>query len=108
MHAEPLLGNPGRCAGEEEESCRGKAVRRRIPMGLFTGPPRGGREATSNNIGAGVAGTTFCGSAGQPPAPLFVRLLLAEPGGAKGPRRLPPGHGLWGAAGRRRLSCGSR
>lgn len=73
-------------------------------MGLFPGPPRGGREATSNNIGAGVAGTTFCGSAGPPPAPLFVPLLLAEPGGAKGPRRLPPGPGLWGAAGQRRLA----
>lgn len=96
VRAGPLLGNPGRCAGGAEESCREKAVRRHIPTGLFPGPPRGGREATSNNIGAGVAGTTFCGSAGPPPSPLFVPLLLAQPGGVEGLRRLPPGPGLWG------------
>lgn len=55
------------------------------------GPPRGGREATSKNIGAGVVGTTFCGLAGPPPAPLFVRLAAAEPGGAPCPRRQSPG-----------------
>lgn len=71
------------------------------------GPPRGGREATSSNIGAGVVGTTFCGSAGRPPAPLFVRLQPAEPGGAPSPRPLPPGPGLRGTAGRRQPSCRS-
>lgn len=55
------------------------------------GSPRGGCEATSDNIGAGVVGTTFCGSAGPPPAPLFVRLPPAGPGAAPGPRRPPPG-----------------
>lgn len=63
------------------------------------GPPCGGREATSNNIGTGVVGTTFCGSAGPPPAPLFVRLPPAEPGGASNPRRLPPGPGVMGPGG---------
>lgn len=63
------------------------------------GPPRGGREATSNNIGDGVVGTTFCGSARPPPARVFVRPLPAEPGGAPGPCRPPPGPGRRGAAG---------
>lgn len=41
-----------------------------------------------------MVGTTFCGSARQPLAPLFVRPPPAEPGGAPGPRRPPPGPGL--------------
>ena len=46
-----------------------------------------------------MVGTTFCGSAEPPPAPLFVRLPPAEPGGASNPRRLPPGPGVMGGGG---------
>lgn len=91
----PPLGDPGRSARKTEASWRGKTARRHIPMGFF---PCGGREATSDNIGTGVVGTTFCGSARRPPAPLFVRTSPADPGGAAFFRRLPPGRGSEGPA----------
>lgn len=88
---------PGAARGEQRRAGGARPLRAAFqwdsfPAGRF-GPPRGGREATSNNIGAGVVGTTFCGSAGPPLAPLFVRRPLEEPGGAPAPCRLPPGSG---------------
>lgn len=94
-------GRPREMRGASKSGQEGKGRPAAHSDGILSragpfGPPRGGREATSNNIGAGVVGTTFCGSAGPPPALLFVRQPRAEPGGVLGPRRPPPGPGRRG------------
>lgn len=111
--AQPRRGDPGRSAGPVEAGQRGQAAQWRIPKGFFPGPdpsalPAEGVKRRRRTLGAGVVGTTFCGSARQPPAPLFVRPPPTEPGEAPGPRRPPPGPGPRWAAGDGWLGLQSR